>query len=110
MMDKGIWLIDASPLAIARAGPNNSRPRNLVATIVRQCWETYTRDLIARAKPERVIVIGKAVHDILEGDNFTGPKLLSQTLPDAHLHSIRQPRYGWSVEECFQFHNWCSDS
>jgi hypothetical protein len=61
----GVWLLDASPLALYRAGgkkPGSNMYRNaLVAG-----WELYSAEIVRLLAPRAVMVIGKMVHNLLE--------------------------------------------
>jgi hypothetical protein len=61
---KGIWLVDASIVALYREGEKNPK----MAEVLRKSWESYTRQVITSASPEHVICVGKGVASIVEDD------------------------------------------
>lgn len=63
---KGIWLVDASIVAVYGRGVNVSgRIRDKV---LRKSWESYTKQVVPSANPERVICVGKGVASVVEND------------------------------------------
>jgi len=64
LQQNGIWLIDASIMALYDKG---KKPSNKVmAKTIRTSWSCYTRNVIREADPDHIIVVGKGVADILE--------------------------------------------
>ena len=60
----GVWLLDASPLALYRAGggkPGN----NMYQSALAAGWEVYTAEVVRSLSPRAVMVIGKMVHNVL---------------------------------------------
>jgi hypothetical protein len=102
----GIWLVDASPLAIAGAGPKMGRPPpQAIESVLERSWKHFTRDVIRKANPETVIVIGRAVHNILGGE-------LRNALPrNTTIDNVPQPqargRSGWTAEHLSIIHQHC---
>ena len=63
---KGIWLVDASIVAVYGNGLNVSgRSRT---EVLRKSWESYTKQVVTSANPERVICVGKGVARVVEKD------------------------------------------
>ena len=63
---KGIWLVDASIVAVYGNGLNVSgRSRT---EVLRKSWESYTKQVVTSANPERVICVGKGVARVVEND------------------------------------------
>jgi hypothetical protein len=102
LKDAGVWLLDASPLAIAGAGPNMGRPPpQAISKVLKNCWKHFTRDIIVNANPKTVIVIGKGVSNAL-GEN------LQASLPGTKICSIPQPQARGSYGDHFSIiHDHC---
>ncbi|MCK0163798.1 hypothetical protein [Marinobacter sp. S6332] len=64
MKREGIWLIDASIVALYKDG--QKMPRMFDA--LKESWQSYTRDVVLSAKPDHVICIGKGVASVVEPD------------------------------------------
>jgi hypothetical protein len=63
---KGIWLVDASIVAVYGSGVNvSSRSRT---EVLRESWKSYTKQVVTSANPERVICVGKGVSRVVEND------------------------------------------
>jgi hypothetical protein len=80
---KGIWLVDASIVALYREG---TKHRNMLAAL-RESWQSYTRGVVTAAAPEHVICIGKGVASTVESDlhrYFPGRSTVIAQ-PNAHL-------------------------
>jgi hypothetical protein len=58
MKRRGIWLIDASIVGIYRGSIDDPE---IKATVIRDSWDCYLKDVILQAKPKDIIVIGKGV-------------------------------------------------
>jgi hypothetical protein len=63
---KGIWLVDASIVAVYGNGVNVSRRSK--TEVLRESWESYTKQVVTSANPERVICVGKSVARVVEND------------------------------------------
>jgi hypothetical protein len=63
---KGIWLVDASIVAVYGRGVNISR-RNK-AEVIRRSWDSYTKQVVKSSNPERVICVGMGVAEVVESD------------------------------------------
>ena len=61
---KGIWLVDASIVALYRNGEKVPG----MAEIIRKSWRLYTRQVVTSADPESVICVGKGVAKVVEND------------------------------------------
>jgi hypothetical protein len=86
---KGIWLVDASIVAVYRSGVNVSgRSRT---EVLRESWESYTKLVVTSANPERVICVGKGVARVVEND-------LQAIFPGRH-EVIPQPNARLTSEE-----------
>ena len=85
---KGIWLVDASIVAIYGRGVNVSK--RSMTEVLRKSWESYTRQVVTSVNPERVICVGKGVAGVVETDLralFPGRyEVIPQ--PNARLSSI----------------------
>jgi hypothetical protein len=66
LRDHGIWLVDASILALYRPGGAKPDPRTR-DKLLSICWDRYIANVIHQAKSERIVVIGKRVGKVLEG-------------------------------------------
>jgi len=63
---KGIWLVDASIVAVYGNGVNVSRRG--MTEVLRKSWESYTKQVVTSANPEYVICVGKGVARVVEND------------------------------------------
>jgi len=61
---KGIWLVDASIVALYK----NGKKIPSMFSVLEESWRSYTREVVFSAKPEQVICIGKGVANIVEND------------------------------------------
>ncbi|OGQ00927.1 MAG: hypothetical protein A2Z40_05360 [Deltaproteobacteria bacterium RBG_19FT_COMBO_60_16] len=66
LRSKGIWLVDASIVAVYGKGVNVSRRSR--TEVLRESWRSYTRQVVTSANPEHVICVGKGVAGIVEKD------------------------------------------
>ena len=62
----GVWLVDASILALYVPRKKKPSPR-MREKIIECCWNSYIRDQIQKANPQSVVVIGKGVYKALQG-------------------------------------------
>ena len=81
LKEKGVWLVDASIVALY----NDTRKpdSDMMERIIKISWKSYVSKLIQDANPEKIIVIGKRVHKILERE-------LKQTNIQIHVQSQPQ--------------------
>jgi hypothetical protein len=63
---KGIWLVDASIVAVYGHGINVTR--RIRTEVLRESWKSYTKQAVTSANPERVICVGKGVARVVEND------------------------------------------
>ena len=64
LKDKGIWLVDASVVALYNDSIKPS-PK-ITKEIIEISWKQYVSKVIQEVKPEKIIVIGKGVSKILK--------------------------------------------
>jgi hypothetical protein len=58
--------VDASIVAVCGSGVNvSSRSKT---EVLRKSWESYTKQVVTSANPERVICVGKGVAGVVEKD------------------------------------------
>lgn len=75
LRDRGIWLVDASVMALYNNGIKP--PNNVMRQAITASWLGYTQNIINEANPNHIIVIGKGVAEIVEpylshqGKNYT---------------------------------------
>ena len=82
LKEKGIWLVDASIVALY---PKKPAPK-IMKEITRISWKSYVSKVIQDANPEKIIVIGKGVHRILERElRQTNIPIHVQPQPQAHM-------------------------
>ena len=68
---KGIWLVDASIVAVYGNEANVSwRSRT---EVLRDSWKSYTKQVVTSANPERVICVGKGVARVVENEAIPQP-------------------------------------
>jgi hypothetical protein len=59
---RGVWLLDACPVALYAA--SQPKPRMaMLAQALELAWAAYTREAIREAAPRSVMIVGKMVHD-----------------------------------------------
>ena len=72
MKEKGVWLLDASPIALYR---NGEKPNiNFYKEVLDLSWKYYLKPYIEKERPDKIIIVGKQVYDTLEY-NFIESKL-----------------------------------
>ena len=90
MKRQGVWLVDASIVALYKDG--KKMPRMFDA--LEESWRSYTRDIVIAAQPEHVICIGKGVARVVEAD-------LKKHFPSAYT-VLDQPNAFLSSAEHFE--------
>ena len=85
MKKSGVWLVDASIVALYNQGKKPSS--NTLSKTIQVSWRGYTKQVVNEASPKHVIIIGNGVARNIEnelrsivGDNYT---IIAQ--PNAHL-------------------------
>jgi hypothetical protein len=85
LQNNGIWLVDASIMALYRKG-GIKPPRDIIKKAIQISWRYYIQEVVQQANPERVIVIGQGVanelRQPLKGLSID-PFVIAQ--PNAHL-------------------------
>jgi hypothetical protein len=87
---KGIWLVDASIVALYDNGGKPSR--DIMFKVIKKSWDCYTSSVIKAAGPERIICIGKDVDSML-GES------VRKIIGSHRYTSIPQPNARLSSEE-----------
>lgn len=64
LRDRGIWLVDASVMALYDGGKKPSA--NVIRQAIRESWLCYTQNVIQEANPNHIIVVGRGVAEIVE--------------------------------------------
>lgn len=85
LKDGGIWLVDASIVALYNNGNKNKK----MFHALQESWQSYTRDVVISSKPEHVICIGKGVASVIESDlrKYFQGRYTVIPQPNAHLSS-----------------------
>jgi hypothetical protein len=92
---KGVWLIDASVLALYTSG--GGKPASHVRERVLQtCWDEYIAHVVAGAMPKQIIVIGQGVARALSGR-------LNELTKGEHI-TINQPQGLRSIDTISHAH------
>jgi len=105
MKEKGIWLVDASIVAVYKNknGKKEKPNEKNMKEILKITWEQHTLKIICEVKPEKIIVIGKCVAGHLKGELDT---------LGIHYDIQNQPNYPMSeeeIEESFlNYYEWCN--
>lgn len=88
MRRRGIWLVDASIIAIAGMGWGAHYDQ-----ILQVCWDDYVEETLEEVAPSFVIVIGKGVHAALHNqlNASFGGRYLALEQPQARLPAGLQP-------------------
>jgi hypothetical protein len=66
MRKKGIWLLDASPMALYNMPSAKAKTPEVCETVLLESWPHYLRPIIERITPENIIIIGKGVGNVLQ--------------------------------------------
>ena len=90
MKKQGIWLVDASIVALYK---NGEKIPNMFDAL-EESWRTYTREVVLSAQPEHVICIGKGVANVVEPD-------LRKHFPSAYT-VLAQPNAFLASEDHFE--------
>ena len=102
LKEKGIWLVDASIVALY----NDTRKPDpyMMERVIKISWDNYVLKVIQDANPDKIIVIGKGVHKILE-------RKLKQTNIPIHVQSQPQGiRTKAGIVEAFEkYYKLCND-
>lgn len=63
LKQNGIWLLDASPVALYK---DKIKPKpKIMKEIIEISWKQYTSKVIQESKPQKIMIVGKTVFDIL---------------------------------------------
>jgi hypothetical protein len=90
LRNKGIWLVDASIIALYKNRQKPPKPE--YKKLILCSWEGYTKNVVKESKPEKIIVIGQGVADVLEDD--------VNNISNGNYNVIYQPNYrGLTVEQ-----------
>lgn len=65
LKESGVWLLDASIVALYLKNGDKLN-NNIMSEIIKICWKQYISQIIHETKPEKIIVIGKWVSNILK--------------------------------------------
>ncbi len=87
LKEKGVWLVDASIVALYDKGEKPDYKTMLSA--IWQSWKGYVRGIIEEAAPEHIICVGKAVFNLLEREikEVVGRRYSTICQPNARLSS-----------------------
>lgn len=96
LKEMGVWLVDASVVALYRPGGRKPLPKDQTK-IIQCCWDNYIGNLVKSAKPHSVIVIGDGVKKALSSR-------LATTLPGVKRHCVPQPQKRMRVAEITKTH------
>jgi hypothetical protein len=89
LKSRGIWLVDASIVAVYDDGQKKKEMKKVIET----SWKNYTKDVIKEANPSYVICIGKGVSAIVETD--------LKSIIQNHYCVLAQPNARLSAREHF---------
>ncbi len=89
LKDRGIWLVDASIMALYSAG-GKRRPVAITNSVILNSWRCYTRQVVTEAAPDHVIVVGASVSGVLGDDlrKLFPDRLTNIYQPNAHLTAM----------------------
>lgn len=114
LRDNGIWLLDASIVALYE--PGKVKPKaNMRRKIIECCWENYIRGQIMKENSSSILVIGKGVYDLLKHklDELQRENLLKRE-QSLKIDWVRQPqgcRSGESINEMHRkIYDHCKDA
>jgi len=101
LKEKGIWLMDASIVALYN---DAKKPEPvIIEEIIKISWKHYVLKVIQESNPEKIIVIGKGIHKILE------PELRRIGVP---IHVQSQPQgirtESGIIEACKKYYKLCN--
>lgn len=80
LKEKGIWLVDASIVALYN---DSKKPiPGIVESVIKISWKHHISKIIQEVNPDKIIVIGRGVHKILENRlRITGIPIYVQSQP-----------------------------
>ena len=96
MKKNGIWLQDASPVALYKNG--KKPPIKIYKAILESSWNKYLLPQIKSEKPDLILIIGKGVHDALE--TFIKNEGLEKKVDWVH-----QPQGARTKKQIFEMYN-----
>ena len=91
----GVWLVDASVVALYRPGGGKPSQKNQ-EKIIQYCWDNYVGNLVKSAKPHSIIVIGNGVKKALCSR--------LETLSGVERRDVAQPQKRMSTTEIAKTH------
>lgn len=89
---RGVWLLDASPVALYAGGIRKPTSTQVRAAL-QVSWAAYAGEVVKVVSPRAVVVIGKTVHDVL------GETLRATVSSSASVDWIYQPQARVSAEQ-----------
>jgi len=95
LKEMGVWLIDASVVALYGSGGHKPSKRTR-DRIIECCWDSFIRDQIESAAPHSIIVIGRDVKEALCSR--------LEDLSDVELHYVHQPQSRMSTAQIAETH------
>jgi hypothetical protein len=105
LKQRGVWLVDASIIALYRSLAPRPSP-DVTETVIRKSWDHYVGDVVAAAGPEHVIVVGRGVATCLK-DRLrasVGDRLTVLPQPQARLPAKdHQAAFQTYFNVCSQF-------
>ena len=77
--------MDSSIVALYDRGVKNRKWKS----VIKEPWDSYTGEIVRAAKPDHIIMIGRGVSSVLEGDvkALVGSRYSVIAQPNAHLSS-----------------------
>lgn len=105
LKQRGVWLVDASIIALYRS--HTPKPSYAVTrAVIQKSWDHYVGEVVAAAGPEHVIVVGKGVATYLKdrlhasvGDRLTPLPQPQARLPAREHHDAFQTYF----DRCSRF-------
>lgn len=95
LKDRGIWLLDASIIALYIPNKPKEESKPVYKTIdkcINICWDLLIEDILVKENPRNLICIGKTVEKVLNGklNKMFGHNLTVLPQPNAHLKSEKR--------------------
>ena len=99
LQSEGIWLVDASIVALYHQGKKPEPER--IHRAVKSSWDRYTSKVLEEANPDHIVVIGKGVAQTLQQDlqKCFKNKVTVLPQPNARLSSEQQRN---NFQTCFR--------
>lgn len=109
LMDRGIWLLDASPIGLYRPGATNKPNAKEIVRVLQSSWDCHIKEVILkclRCSPLKLLIIGKGVEAALRtrllDPQFSTVETMTIPQPAAFLTRAERDQM---FRDCYEFCN-----